>query len=105
MRLLEVLAALSALAGIVTAARHVYVQAHPGFSCGFDALQPVVDGLPPAHWLPGVFKVAGPVRNGLSADSRPVAAELVAGRVRAGVHPARDEPVAQSPRRLQSALC
>ncbi|CAH2787626.1 MAG: Periplasmic thiol:disulfide oxidoreductase DsbB, required for DsbA reoxidation [uncultured Paraburkholderia sp.] len=58
-RLLEVLAALSALAGIVTAVRHVYVQANPGFSCGFDALQPVVDSLPPAHWLPGVFKVAG----------------------------------------------
>ena len=59
MRLLELLAALSALAGIVTAVRHVYVQANPGFSCGFDALQPVVDSLPPAHWLPGVFKVAG----------------------------------------------
>ncbi|MGF6778045.1 disulfide bond formation protein B [Paraburkholderia sp. GAS334] len=58
-RLLEVLAVLSALGGIVTAARHVYVQAHPGFSCGFDALQPVVDGLPPARWLPSVFKVAG----------------------------------------------
>ena len=58
-RLLEGLAALSALGGIVTAARHVYVQANPGFSCGFDALQPVVDSLPPAHWLPGVFKVAG----------------------------------------------
>jgi protein dithiol:quinone oxidoreductase len=58
-RLLEVLAALSALGGIVTAARHVYVQANPGFSCGFDALQPVVDSLPPAQWLPGVYKVAG----------------------------------------------
>ncbi|ANB73568.1 disulfide bond formation protein B [Paraburkholderia phytofirmans OLGA172] len=58
-RLLEVLAALSALGGIATAARHVYVQANPGFSCGFDALQPVVDSFPPAHWLPGVFKVAG----------------------------------------------
>lgn len=58
-RLLELLAALSAAAGIVTAARHVYVQANPGFSCGFDALQPLVDSLPPAHWLPGVFKVAG----------------------------------------------
>ncbi|MDE1183556.1 disulfide bond formation protein B [Paraburkholderia sp.] len=58
-RLLEVLAALSALGGIVAAARHVYVLAHPGFSCGFDALQPVVDSLPPAQWLPGVFKVAG----------------------------------------------
>jgi disulfide bond formation protein DsbB len=58
-RLLEVLALLSAAGGIVTAARHVYIQAHPGFSCGFDALQPIVDGLPPARWLPSVFKVAG----------------------------------------------
>ncbi|HEY3597557.1 MAG TPA: disulfide bond formation protein B [Paraburkholderia sp.] len=58
-RLLELLALLSAVAGAVTAARHVYVQAHPNFSCGFDALQPLVDGLPPAHWLPSVFKVAG----------------------------------------------
>ncbi|CAG4905372.1 disulfide bond formation protein B [Paraburkholderia gardini] len=58
-RLLEVLAALAALGGIVTAARHIHVLAHPGFSCGFDALQPVVDSLPPARWLPSVFKVAG----------------------------------------------
>ena len=58
-RLLEFLALLSALGGLVTAARHVFVQSHPSFSCGFDALQPIVDGLPPAHWLPGVFKVAG----------------------------------------------
>lgn len=57
--LLESLVALSALGGIVTAARHVYVQARPGFSCGFDTLQPVVDSLPPARWLPQVFKVAG----------------------------------------------
>ncbi|GGD55826.1 MULTISPECIES: disulfide bond formation protein B [Caballeronia] len=56
---LETLVALSALGGIATAVRHVYVQAHPGFSCGYDALQPVVDGLPPARWLPQVFKVAG----------------------------------------------
>jgi len=57
--LLELLVLISALAGVATAARHVYVQAHPGFNCGFDALQPVVDSLPPAHWLPTVFKVAG----------------------------------------------
>jgi disulfide bond formation protein DsbB len=56
---LETLVALSALGGIVAAVRHVYVLAHPGFSCGFDALQPIVDGLPPAQWLPQVFKVAG----------------------------------------------
>ncbi|SAK98320.1 disulfide bond formation protein B [Caballeronia pedi] len=57
--LFETLVAISALGGIATAARHVYVQSHPGFSCGFDALQPIVDGLPPAAWLPQVFKVAG----------------------------------------------
>ncbi|WP_175940618.1 disulfide bond formation protein B [Caballeronia sp. BCC1704] len=57
--LLEALVALSALGGLATAARHVYIQANPGFSCGFDALQPVVDSLPPARWLPQVFKVAG----------------------------------------------
>ncbi|SEJ63286.1 disulfide bond formation protein B [Paraburkholderia diazotrophica] len=58
-RALEVLALLSALGGLSTAVRHVYVQSHPNFSCGFDALQPIVDGLPPAHWLPSLFKVAG----------------------------------------------
>jgi disulfide bond formation protein DsbB len=58
-RALEVLALLSALGGVATAVRHVYVQSHPNFSCGFDALQPIVDGLPPAHWLPSLFKVAG----------------------------------------------
>ena len=60
---------------------------NPGFSCGFDALQPIVDSLPPAHWLPQVFKVAGLCETALSADSRSVAAAVVAGRVRAGVLP------------------
>jgi protein dithiol:quinone oxidoreductase len=56
---LRLLALVCALAGAAVAVRHIYVQAHPGFSCGFDALQPVVDSLPPAHWLPLVFKVGG----------------------------------------------
>ncbi len=55
----EGLIAITAAAGIAGAARHLYIQLNPGFSCGFDALQPVVDSLPPAHWLPSVFKVAG----------------------------------------------
>jgi disulfide bond formation protein DsbB len=57
--LLEALTALVALAGAGVAVRHLTIQLNPGFSCGFDTLQPIVDGLPPAHWLPGVFKVAG----------------------------------------------
>jgi disulfide bond formation protein DsbB len=55
----ETLIAITAAAGIAGAARHLYIQLNPGFSCGFDALQPVVDSLPAAHWLPSVFKVAG----------------------------------------------
>lgn len=52
------LALLASLGGIVAAARHVWVLANQ-FSCGFDTLQPIVDGLPPAKWLPSVFRVAG----------------------------------------------
>ncbi|SDV51110.1 disulfide bond formation protein B [Chitinasiproducens palmae] len=55
----KVLTLLSALAGIGIAARHVWVQSHPSFSCGFDTLQPLVDGLPPAQWLPTLFRTAG----------------------------------------------
>jgi protein dithiol:quinone oxidoreductase len=58
-RVLEGLVALSAAGGSVAAAKLVWVQAFPSFSCGFDTLQPVVDALPPAQWLPGVFKVQG----------------------------------------------
>jgi disulfide bond formation protein DsbB len=58
-RVLECLVLLSAAGGIVASARLVWVQSFPSFSCGFDTLQPIVDGLPPAHWLPGVFKVQG----------------------------------------------
>jgi protein dithiol:quinone oxidoreductase len=59
MAVIEGLIVLVALAGAGVAGRHLNIQLNPGFSCGFDTLQPIVDGLPPAHWLPGVFKVAG----------------------------------------------
>jgi protein dithiol:quinone oxidoreductase len=59
MAVFETLIAVTAAAGIGTASRHVFIQLNPGFSCGFDALQPIVDSLPPARWLPSVFKVAG----------------------------------------------
>ncbi len=58
-RLLEGLVVISAAGGIVSAARLVWVQAFPSFSCGFDTLEPIIDGLPPAQWLPSVFKVQG----------------------------------------------
>lgn len=52
------LALISAIGGAVAAARHLYVLATLR-SCGFDVLQPIVDGLPPAHWWPLVFRTAG----------------------------------------------
>ena len=55
----ETLVLISTLGGIAVAGRPVWPQAHPSFSCGFDKLQPIVDSLPPATWLPQVFKVAG----------------------------------------------
>lgn len=56
---LETLIVISAAGGIATAVRHIEIQANPSFSCGFDALQPIVDTLPLAKILPGAFKVAG----------------------------------------------
>ena len=57
--LFETLIVIAAVAGIAGAARHLYIQLNPCFRCGFDALQPVVDSLPPARWLPSVCKVGG----------------------------------------------
>lgn len=56
---IELLIVIAAQAGAGTALHHLQIQLHPGFSCGFDTLQPIVDSLPPAHWLPSVFKVVG----------------------------------------------
>jgi disulfide bond formation protein DsbB len=53
------LTVLAALGGAAAAAYLVWIQAHPSLSCGYDAVQAFVDRLPPAHWLPSVFKVQG----------------------------------------------
>ena len=52
------LALLSSIGGIVAAGKHVWVLSSLQ-SCGFDTLQPIVDSLPPAQWLPTLFKTAG----------------------------------------------
>jgi len=55
----EALVVLSAVGGLVTAGRHVYIQTHPTESCGIDVLQPIVDGLPLASLFPLGFQVGG----------------------------------------------
>lgn len=58
-RIAEILVLLAAACGIAAAGKHVWIQAHPSSSCGFDALEPLVDGLPLAKILPSVFQVSG----------------------------------------------
>lgn len=55
----EALVVLAALGGVAAAGNHAWVLAHPLSSCGVDTLQPLVDGLPLAKWLPTVFEVQG----------------------------------------------
>jgi disulfide bond formation protein DsbB len=53
------LAALTALAGVGTAGWHLWVQAHPGVSCGIDPLETALNTIPTATLLPVLFKADG----------------------------------------------
>lgn len=53
------LAALVALGGAGTAGWHVWVKAHPSVSCGLDPLETAVNRIPPAEWMPFLFKADG----------------------------------------------
>ncbi len=58
-KLTQILALIMSAGGIAAATRQLWLLAHPFFSCGFDALQPILDRLPPAKILPFAFKVEG----------------------------------------------
>ncbi len=58
-RVLAGLALLSALGGLGTAGKHLYVIAHPGFSCGIDPMTTVLNKIPTATLLPSVFQADG----------------------------------------------
>lgn len=94
-RLFEGFVVLSTLGGTMSAIRLVWVQAFPDFSCGFDTLRAIVDSLPPAHWLPGVFGVQGAMRDDLSTDPRTQDADLGLPYVRVRACRCRSQPVAQ----------
>jgi len=55
----ELLVLLAAIGGVAAAGKHVWTLAHPSFGCGFDALEPIVDGLPLAKIWPAIFQVSG----------------------------------------------
>lgn len=54
-----VVALLSAIGGLVTVGKHLYVIANPGFSCGIDPMETMLNKIPTAVYLPGVFRADG----------------------------------------------
>ncbi|HEY5801795.1 MAG TPA: disulfide bond formation protein B [Burkholderiaceae bacterium] len=54
-----VLALLAGLTGAGIAIRHIWIQAHPGLSCGIDPLETSLNKIPTATLLPSVFKADG----------------------------------------------
>ncbi|MGZ5199260.1 MAG: disulfide bond formation protein B [Telluria sp.] len=50
---------LGALGGIGVAGKHLYVLAHPGFSCGIDPMQTMLNKIPTATALPWLFHADG----------------------------------------------
>jgi disulfide bond formation protein DsbB len=56
---------LAALGGLGVAGKHMYVLAHPGFSCGIDPVETMLNKIPTATALPWLFRA-----NGLCEDAR-----------------------------------
>jgi protein dithiol:quinone oxidoreductase len=53
------LALLCALGGLGVVGKHLYVIAHPGFSCGIDPMETVLNKIPTATLLPWLFRADG----------------------------------------------
>jgi disulfide bond formation protein DsbB len=53
------LALLSALGGLGVVAKHLYVITHPGFSCGIDPMETILNKIPTATALPWLFRADG----------------------------------------------
>lgn len=53
------LALLCALGGLGVVGKHLYVLAHPGFSCGIDPMETALNKIPTATMLPWLFHADG----------------------------------------------
>lgn len=49
----------SALGGLATAGRHLYVLANPGFACGIDPVETFLNKIPTAELMPWLFRAEG----------------------------------------------
>ena len=54
-----VLALLAALGGLYAVGKHLYVIANPGFSCGIDPMETILNKIPTAEYLPWLFRANG----------------------------------------------
>ena len=50
---------LAALGGLGVVGKHLYVLAHPGFSCGIDPMETVLNKIPTATMMPWAFRADG----------------------------------------------
>jgi disulfide bond formation protein DsbB len=53
------LSLLCALGGLGVVGKHLYVLAHPGFSCGIDPMETALNKIPTATMLPWLFRADG----------------------------------------------
>jgi protein dithiol:quinone oxidoreductase len=58
---------LGALGGLAVAGKHIYVLAHPGFSCGIDPMETVLNKIPTATMMPWIFRADGLCENATDA--------------------------------------
>jgi disulfide bond formation protein DsbB len=59
------LALAGALGGLGVVGKHLYVLAHPGFSCGIDPMETALNKIPTATMLPWLFRAEGLCENAL----------------------------------------
>lgn len=52
-------ATVGALTGVGYVARHLYVLANPGFSCGIDPMETMLNKIPTAEFMPWLFRAEG----------------------------------------------
>ena len=58
-----IVALLAALGGLWTVGKHLYVLANPGFSCGIDPMETMLNKIPTATLLPWLFQADGLCEN------------------------------------------
>jgi len=57
------LALAGAVGGLAVVGKHLYVLAHPGFSCGIDPMETSLNKIPTATLMPWIFRADGLCEN------------------------------------------